>query len=369
MRLGHFIPCLISSTVALASAAAPAWGASPAGPVSPFSEGTLEEALGRAKESGRWVLVDLTATWCGPCHEMDAEVWPREEVVRALSSEFVLLQRDGEKGEGEKIVARHHVVGYPTLLVLDATGNEVDRLMGFVGAKELVATLHERRAGRGTVVELERKLAAASANANAGAGAAAADEALRLEVGTRHAMRGDPRAVEELEAVVKADPDNKSHRAAAALLTLGKYYHLRGKKDYPQAERVLAELERRFPQSEPGQEAPFHRGLALHLQGRDAEARRVLDGWLDAAPKDSSRANAYAWLCFHDKLDRGRGVEVARRGLEASPKDDGLWDTLAELEFALGRAAEAREAEKRALQLKPGDAYYQAQLKRFGGPR
>jgi tetratricopeptide (TPR) repeat protein len=179
-------------------------------------------------------------------------------------------------------------------------------------------------------------------------------------------MRGDARALEELEAVVKAG-DGK--RAPQAMLVLGKYWWLRGKKDYARAADVLRELEKRWPQSEAGQEAGFQLGLALQLGGKPAEARKVIDGWLAAAPKDSSRSSAVAWMAFHDGFDRARGIEVARAGLEVNPKDDGLWDTLAELYFVTGKPAEAREAEKRALAIKPGDAYYESQLKRFGGSR
>lgn len=322
-----------------------------------WEPGTFDDALVRAKASNRWVIVYLGARWCGPCHEMDEKVWARDEVARALGPGYVLVRRDGEEGEGETLVRRYHVVGYPTLLVLDASGAEVERLMGSVQAKELLGALAQLRSGRGTLAELERNLAAAPG-----------DQALRFEVATRHALRGDPRAVSEVEAVVAADPENKNRRAAAALLTLGKYYWLRGKKDYAHAEATLRELGRRFPTSEEAvDQAPYHLGLALHGLKRDKEARQVLDGWLAARPSDVSRYNAYAWLSYKHNFDRARGVEVAKQGLEIDPKDHGLWDTLAELYFATGKAAQAQAAAARALALKPGDGYYSAQLRRFGG--
>jgi tetratricopeptide (TPR) repeat protein len=322
-----------------------------------WSGGKLEAVLAEAKRSNRYVLIDLVARWCGPCHEMNEKVWPREEVSRPVEKDFVALQRDGEVGEGEEIVRRYHVVGFPTVLVLDASGAEVDRLMGYVQPKDLVAALSQFRAGKGTLAELERKLAVHPDS-----------EGLRLDVGTRHAMRGDERAVAELETAVRNDPDNKSRRAAAALLTLGKYYWLRGKKDYPKAVEVLRELERRFPSSDEAGQVGYNLGLALHEQKRDTEAHQVLEAWIAAAPRDVSRYSAYAWLSYKNGFDRPRGIEVAKLGLEVDPKDHGLWDTLAELYAASGKLAEAREAEKRALALKPDDVYYSAQLRRFSPP-
>jgi tetratricopeptide (TPR) repeat protein len=167
--------------------------------------------------------------------------------------------------------------------------------------------------------------------------------------------------------VVKADPDNKQKRAAPALLTLGKYYWLRGKKDYVRAEAILRDLEKRFPASEEAGQVGYNLAFALHATGRDPEAREVLDRWIAAAPKDMSRYNSYAWLCFKNNFDRARGIEVARQGLAVDPKDHGLWDTLAELYGATGKLAEARDAEQKALATKPNDVYYAAQLRRFGG--
>jgi tetratricopeptide (TPR) repeat protein len=318
----------------------------------------FDAALAKARASGRQVLVDVYATWCGPCHEMDEKVWSRDDVQRALEPEFVSLRRDGEAGEGAELARRYHVVGYPTLLLIDAkTGQEVDRVMGFIGASELLPLLLRLRAGKGTLAELEQKVAIGD------------DAALRLEVATRHAMRGDGRAVAELEAVVRSDADNRAKRAAPALLTLGKYYYLRGLKDYAHAVEVLRELERRFPQTDEAGQAPYNLAIALHELKRDGEARAVLDQWLQSAPaaERGARYNAYAWLSYKNGFSRERGIEVAKQGLALDGKDHSLWDTLAELYALGGQLVEARDAEQHALTSKPKDIYYEAQWRRFGG--
>jgi tetratricopeptide (TPR) repeat protein len=319
-----------------------------------WDSGGLDDALARARSTNRWVFVDLYASWCGPCHQMDEQVYARDDVAAALRTGFVTLRRDGERGDGEALVRRYHVVGYPTILVLDEAGREVDRLMGFVPSGELLTMLGRFRDGKGTVAELERRLAAQKG-----------DEALRLDVATRHAYRGDPRAVAELTDVVKGDRNNQGKRAASALLTLGKYYYLRGAKDYANAIKTLTELDKRFPKSEEAEQVGYNLGVAYHATGRDAEARKVLDHWLEAKPRDVARYNAYAWLCFKNDFDRARGIEVAKKGLEIDPKEDGLWDTLAELYARAGLLPEARDAEARALKVKPKDVYYAAQLRRF----
>jgi thiol-disulfide isomerase/thioredoxin len=336
MKLACVLVLLLGSAAAADSGPAPRGVAWEAGP--------LEPLLGKAKAGGRWVLVDVFATWCGPCHEMDDKVWSRPDVARGIGA-FVPLRVDGESPDGEAIAKRYHVVGFPTLLVLDSGGAEVDRLMGFVEPKDLLSTLDKLRKGRGTLADLEKRLAAAPADAT-----------LRFEVANRHALRGDARAVAELEGI----------GTSASLFVLGKYYWLRGQKNPAKALATLDELARRFPSSSEAGEAPYHRALALHQLGRDPEARTALDGWIAAAPKDGSRYNAYAWMCFKNKFQPERGVEIAKKGLELDGKDDSLWDTLAELQAAVGRKNEAAASAKRALALKPQDAYYAAQVRRFG---
>src|SRR5262249_55006727 len=106
-----------------------------------------------------------------------------------------------------------------------------------------------------------------------------------------------------------------------------------------------------------------------HETKRDPAARQLLDRWIAAAPKETSRYNAYAWFCYKNNFDRQRGIEVAKKGLEVDPKDHALWDTLGELQAATGPLAEARAAETQALTLRPHDNYYEAQLRRFGGSK
>ncbi|MFI5237436.1 MAG: cytochrome c biogenesis protein CcdA [Ignavibacteriales bacterium] len=98
----------------------------------PFTENALAEI------SGRGVIIDFYADWCIPCKELDALTFSDPDVIE-LSKEFETYKADMTKSlspEVENIRERFKIVGVPTVLILNSNGEEVERITGFVNAKE-----------------------------------------------------------------------------------------------------------------------------------------------------------------------------------------------------------------------------------------
>ena len=108
------------------------------------STAALAAALAGAHAAGRAVLLDFTADWCVSCKTVEREVFGDPEVQQALDG-LVLLRADVTAGSTAQraLMRAHGVVGPPTVMLFDATGQELraERLVGEFDAPDLLKRL------------------------------------------------------------------------------------------------------------------------------------------------------------------------------------------------------------------------------------
>jgi tetratricopeptide (TPR) repeat protein len=120
----------------------------------PFLEGKpFAEVLRRAKSEGKPVLLDVVAAWCAPCKIMDQTTFSDPAVVAWAKKNVIPARVDAEKGEGRRIAARYQSYSFPTVLFLDADGNEIDRIVGGYGAADFRRTSENILAGKTPILQ------------------------------------------------------------------------------------------------------------------------------------------------------------------------------------------------------------------------
>ena len=100
-----------------------------------------DDALKQAAAQKKFVVVDLSASWCGFCRKMASEVYPDNEFVEFSRGQvFVRLFTDTNP-EGDRLARKFGIRGFPTIIVLNPKGEEAGRLEGFRPAPALIRGL------------------------------------------------------------------------------------------------------------------------------------------------------------------------------------------------------------------------------------
>jgi thiol:disulfide interchange protein len=125
----YLLPAVVIAGIAIAGCGAPAGDNAPAEPHSGWIENDLEAASAAAEEEGKPLLIDLYADWCGPCRTLSEQYFPSDELQPVLEH-FVLVKIDIDSESGGPVADRYGVSSIPTVIIAEADGTEIQRIVG-----------------------------------------------------------------------------------------------------------------------------------------------------------------------------------------------------------------------------------------------
>lgn len=98
----------------------------------------------QAQKENKAILMDFTGSdWCPPCKALKKNVFDKPEFEKFAAEKLVLMELDfpNDKSKVTKEVAASNkklseqfkIEGYPTIIVLDKSGKELGRMVGYGG--------------------------------------------------------------------------------------------------------------------------------------------------------------------------------------------------------------------------------------------
>jgi protein disulfide-isomerase len=115
----------------------------------------FSKAQSKAQADKKMILMEFTGSdWCPPCQALKKKVLTSDEFVSFAKDNLVLVevdfpkhakQTEEQKKANRALAEKWDVSGYPTVIVLDSEGTELDKKTGYGGdsAKNFVKNLEE----------------------------------------------------------------------------------------------------------------------------------------------------------------------------------------------------------------------------------
>jgi thiol:disulfide interchange protein len=105
----------------------------------------FDSALAESQRTGKPMLIDFTATWCGPCQDMRRTTWSDPNVARALTA-CIPIQVDIDAHP--ELAERYGVREIPCIAVCDGNGKPLAGQVGELSSDEFLDWLEHARVRR-----------------------------------------------------------------------------------------------------------------------------------------------------------------------------------------------------------------------------
>lgn len=247
-----------------------------------------EQALQVARTQKKYVLSYLYTDWCGYCKKMEAETFKNKDLIDEMSESYVWLKLNAENDEdGRQLQQRFNITGYPALIILDADGEEIERIAGFVPAEGFRKRV---KAAVSALDSFDRIAQRARTQPDS-----PEDQYLLAE---KYIERKKfEKAIDCLRRVINLDPKNNFGKTDLSYYYLALSLATQGAEQDAIVE--LNSLEDTFPQSRYVPDSVFLRGQIQHHTGNRSEAEKIFIAYVKNYPDHAHVSKA------RDILDEG----------------------------------------------------------------
>ncbi len=238
-----------------------------------------DSALAVAQQKGQKVLIDFYTEWCKWCKTLDTVTYVDSAVIE-YSKTLVFAKIDAEADTST--TQKYKVQGYPTIVLVNDDGSEIDRIGGYLEPDEFLETVENYLNDRETLKDYLRR----------------ADTNATIEVNyilaNKYSDRGmNDEALSYFKKVIEADPKQEDTLTVDAMLSIGSIY-LRDKK-YVKSFGQFKKVMKTFEGSEAGADAMIWLAYGYRKRGADNDttnAIKLYEDFLKKYPESSDTSHA-----------------------------------------------------------------------------
>ena len=245
----------------------------PAGASTITWERDYGKAIERARTEKKLIIADVFTDWCELCKKMDAETFAEPRLIQKMAGKYVWLKLNTETQEdGIRLQKEFAILTYPTILVLDSQGEEVDRVDRFLAAAPFTEKVESFVSSPDSLLSLRRKV---QEQPNSVSAQYALAEKLLSQ--NNYAKAGPAFA-----RVVELDPENREGKTDSSQYNLA--LCLASQEKFVEAILELDALETRFPVSNIVGDAKVLRAQIYRCCNKLDEAQALLREYMDKYP-------------------------------------------------------------------------------------
>src|SRR5262245_34907035 len=236
-------------------------------------ERDYDKAIQRAAAEKKLSIADMFTDWCVLCKKMDAETFSDTELNKNMANKYVWLKLNTETEDaGVRLQKEFAILTYPTILVLDSEGEEIDRVGAFQPATQFQQTVESFFNSPDSLASLRK---AVQEQPNSAAPRYALAEKLLNQ-------SNFAKASGHFQKVIELDPQN--HEGKTDLSQYNYALCLASQAKFDEALAQLDLLQKQFPRSGTVADATVLRGQIYHCCNKLDEAQAALQEYKDKYP-------------------------------------------------------------------------------------
>ncbi|MFQ6002695.1 MAG: tetratricopeptide repeat protein [Candidatus Zixiibacteriota bacterium] len=206
---------------------------------------------------------------------MEDSTFTNKDVI-ALSKDMIFVKAEAK--EDTALRDQYEIAGFPTVILMKSSGEEIDRIYGYLPPKEFLSTIQSYLQGKETLEDIENRFQTDPT-----------DVELAFKLADKYeARRRYDQAVSYYQKVVDLDPEDKKGKSQDALFNLA-WLEIR-KKDYLKAVDAFKNFLEKYPKSEMAEDAERFIPYSYAKTGDTTKALELYQRFLTNHPdsKDTS---------------------------------------------------------------------------------